>query len=70
MTKQWLWVAAAAVLLGNTGCCRWADRWCNRQPTYSAQACVPCPPVCCPAPAGGKMPFVIIPRDPQHGPDA
>lgn len=51
--KKLLGMAIAALLLANTGCCRWCDRWCgNRQATpvccTPAPVCCPPAPVCCP----------------------
>jgi hypothetical protein len=50
--KKMLWTALVAVLLGNTGCCRWCDRWCGHQQQYAPAAYAPaqqCAPVCQPA---------------------
>ena len=46
--KKLLWAALAALIVGNTGCCRWCDRWCGDRGASSRQCAQPCVPICCP----------------------
>jgi hypothetical protein len=52
MGKKLFWLAVVALSVGNTGCCRWADRWCGHQsaspPAYYAAPQQQCAPVCAP----------------------
>jgi hypothetical protein len=71
--KRWGGWAVLVALVATTGCCRFCDRWCERQDHpvagYSQPACVPCGsvPVCCPPssyPSGGAVPagYVAAPQ--------
>lgn len=72
MARTRAWVLVALALLGTgSGCCRFCDRWCNRdqcsnpcylpanscQPSRSAPAPDPCASPCPPAPAPAPAPY-------------
>ncbi len=54
MGKTWFWVGVAALLIGNTGCRSWCNRWCdNDRPNYAPVSYAPqqqCVPIYPPAP--------------------